>query len=115
MLKIAWTEAYVLPLPPNHRFPMSKYEILPQQLLHEGTIRSENLFHPHPIDEKWILLTHESGYWSNLQTLKLTPQEIRRTGFPLSKMVVDREITIMQGTLACTHYALQYGISMNIA
>jgi acetoin utilization deacetylase AcuC-like enzyme len=115
MLKIAWTEGYVLPLPPNHRFPMSKYEILPQQLLHEGTIGPENLFHPHPIEEKWILLTHENSYWTKLQWLELTPQEIRRTGFPLSKMVVDREVTIMQGTLACTHYALQHGISMNIA
>jgi len=44
MLKIAWTESYILSLPPNHRFPMSKYELLPQQLLHEGTITHENIF-----------------------------------------------------------------------
>lgn len=115
MLKIAWTEAYVLPLPPNHRFPMSKYEVLPEQLLHEGTIRNENLFRPSPIDPKWILLTHDETYWQNLVHQNLTPAEVRRTGFPLTKQVVDRETIIVNGTLQCTQYALTYGIAMNIA
>jgi acetoin utilization deacetylase AcuC-like enzyme len=115
MLKVAWTESYVLLLPPNHRFPMSKYEILPQQLLHEGTIRSENIFNPGPIDEKWILRTHEEAYWRKLQNLALTPKEIRRTGFPLNESVVNREVTIMDGTLQCARFALDYSIAMNIA
>jgi acetoin utilization deacetylase AcuC-like enzyme len=105
----------VLPLPPNHRFPMSKYEVLPQQLLHEGTIRTENVFRPNPIEEKWIIKTHEKLYWDKLQQLDLTPKEIRRTGFPLTPDVVKREVTIMQGTLECTNFALKYGVSMNIA
>ncbi|MBT1701874.1 histone deacetylase family protein [Chryseosolibacter indicus] len=115
MLKIAWTENYVLSLPPNHRFPMSKYEVLPQQLLHEGTIREENLFRPLPIEEKWISRTHKEEYWYKLRTLSLTPKEIRRTGFPLTEELVNREVTIMNGTLLCTHSAFEFGISMNIA
>lgn len=115
MLKIAWTDSYVLSLPPNHRFPMSKYEILPQQLLHEGTITTSNIFHPQAIDEKWLLLTHENDYWHRLSNLLLTHKEIRRTGFPLSRELVDREVVIMNGTLQCSQYALEYGIAMNIA
>lgn len=115
MLKIAWAETYVLPLPPNHRFPMSKYDLLPQQLLHEGTISNENIFHPGPLEEKLILSTHDSSYWNRLSSLSLTAQEIRRTGFPLSYELVQREITIANGTLRCALYALQYGIAMNIA
>ena len=115
MLKIAWTENYVLPLPPNHRFPMSKYELLPQQLLHEGTIVHENLFRPEPAEEKWILQTHTADYWRRLKTLSLSAQEIRRTGFPLSEDLIEREVTIMQGTIMCTHFALEFGVSMNIA
>lgn len=115
MLKIAWSESYVLPLPPNHRFPMSKYEILPQQLLHEGTIRAENIFHPGPIELKWILRTHDEPYWKKLEALSLSPREVRRIGFPLTARVVSREVTIMNGTLLCTHYALEHGIAMNIA
>ena len=115
MLKIAWNPAYVLPLPPNHRFPMSKYEVLPQQLLHEGTISEDNIFSPIPLDHIWILRTHDAGYWNKLLTLSLTPQEIRRTGFPLTAELVQREITIAQGTLHCALYAQKYGIAMNIA
>lgn len=115
MLKIAWSEAYVLPLPPGHRFPMSKYEILPQQLLHEGTITNGNIFHPAPLEKKWILATHDSDYWNRLSSLSLTPQEIRRTGFPLTDQLVKREIIIANGTLQCALNALQYGIAMNIA
>jgi acetoin utilization deacetylase AcuC-like enzyme len=115
MLKIAWNEKYVLPLPVNHRFPMSKYEVLPQQLLYEGTIGMENLFAPEPLEERWILLTHDELYWRKLSSLSLSPQEIRRTGFPLTQHLVDREIIIANGTLQATRYAMQFGVSMNIA
>lgn len=115
MLKVAWSPEYVLPLPPNHRFPMSKYEVLPQQLLYEGTLREENIFKPEPISENHILAVHETQYWEKLKSLKLTPAEVRRTGFPLTEALVKREVIIMQGTLMCTHYALQYGVAMNIA
>jgi acetoin utilization deacetylase AcuC-like enzyme len=115
MLKIAWSESYVLPLPPNHRFPMSKYEVLPQQLLHEGTITYENIFKPMPLEEKWITLTHDANYWQKLSSLLLTPQEIRRTGFPLTRELVDREITIANGTIECALFAITHGVAMNIA
>lgn len=115
MLKIAWTENYVLPVPANHRFPMSKYEVLPEQLLHEGTIVPGNLFRPGTIDPQWIINTHTPSYWQRLNGLQLTAQEIRRTGFAMSRQLVEREITIAQGTLQCTHHALQYGVAMNIA
>jgi acetoin utilization deacetylase AcuC-like enzyme len=115
MLKIAWTEQYVLPLPPNHRFPMSKYELLPQQLLHEGTIYSDNIFNPGPVGERWILNTHTAEYWNKLRTLSLSAQEIRRTGFPLSRDLIEREVIIMNGTIMCTHFAIEYGVAMNIA
>lgn len=115
MLKVAWTEKYVLPLPPHHRFPMSKYEVLPEQLLHEGTLQPANIFHPEKVDKSTILLTHDEAYLHKLETLSLSPLEVRRTGFPLDRKLIDRELYIMNGTLLCTHYALQYGIAMNIA
>ena len=38
MLKIAWSPVYNHPLPDNHRFPMIKYDLIPEQLIYEGTI-----------------------------------------------------------------------------
>lgn len=115
MFKIAWAPAYVLSLPPNHRFPMSKYEVLPQQLMYEGTVKPDNFFTPAPVGEQWIVRTHDDAYWKKLASQSLSPQEIRRTGFPLTPELVHREAVIMQGTLQCTHYALQHGVAMNIA
>ena len=115
MLKISWSEIYSHPLPENHRFPMVKYELLPEQLLYEGTINYKNLFEPELLEESLILSTHQAEYWNKLKNLSLTKSEIRKTGFPLSKQLVDREITIINGTVQCAVYALQYGISMNIA
>ncbi|MCE2957392.1 MAG: histone deacetylase [Bacteroidota bacterium] len=115
MLKIAWAPTYVLPLPPNHRFPMSKYEILPQQLLYEGTIQPGNLFEPKPLAEGTIIKTHTRDYWQRLKNLQLTPIEVRRTGFPLTPELVNREITIAQGTVDCALFALEFGVAMNIA
>jgi len=115
MLKIAWHQCYAHPLPDGHRFPMIKYELLPQQLIHQGIVTTKNFFEPEPLSEKWILNTHTKTYWDKLKTLSLTKQEERRTGFPLSKKLVDREITIAQGTINCAEYALKFGAAMNIA
>jgi acetoin utilization deacetylase AcuC-like enzyme len=115
MLKIAWTEQYAHALPPGHRFPMLKYELLPQQLLHEGTIETDNLFKPEPLSEAIILATHSQTYWQRLSRLELTPSEIRKTGFPLSRELVNREVVIMNGTVQAARFALEFGIAMNIA
>ena len=115
MLKIAWCDIYAHPLPENHRFPMSKYELLPQQLLHEGTIKEENFFAPIPISTDAILAVHDQEYWARLDALALDRHEIRKTGFPLSRQLVDREVTIMNGTKMCADFALKHGVAMNIA
>lgn len=115
MLKVAWSPAYVLPLPANHRFPMSKYEVLPQQLVHEGTLTPENFFDPRPIANQWLHLTHDHAYCNRLMDLSLSAKDVRRIGFPLTRELVDRELIIVNGTLACARHALDHGIAMNIA
>ncbi|MHA6246393.1 histone deacetylase family protein [Pontibacter sp. CAU 1760] len=115
MLKIAWTDVFAHSLPEGHRFPMAKYDLLPEQLLYEGTITPENLFAPDPLPKQYVLETHEANYWSRLSQLQLTPSEIRKTGFPLSKELVHRELVIMNGTLQATLFALEFGIGMNVA
>lgn len=115
MLKIAWHADYAHPLPSGHRFPMEKYDLLPQQLLHEGTIGEDALFAPGHLSAEKITLAHSPSYWKKLESLELTRPEIRRTGFPLSKALIERETRIMQGTVDCAYYALAHGIAMNIA
>lgn len=115
MIKIAYHPIYAHPLPEGHRFPMLKYELIPAQLLHEGTIGPENLFAPKELTEEHIISTHEFTYWQQLKELTLSVKEQRRIGFPLNAQLVEREIRIAQGTIDGALYAQQYGVAFNVA
>jgi acetoin utilization deacetylase AcuC-like enzyme len=115
MVKIAFDKIYAHPLPKGHRFPMLKYELIPAQLLHEGTITLDNLFTPQPCPEEVVLWTHDKIYFDKLIHQTLSASEQRRIGFPQSPQLTLRELIITQGTLDCCHYAMRYGVALNIA
>lgn len=115
MIKIAWHSLYAHPLPEGHRFPMLKYELIPEQLMHEGMITENNLFAPGLLDEEVILLSHKKEYWEDLKQLTLPAKEQRRIGFPLNEQLLEREIRIAKGTVDGALFALEYGISFNVA
>lgn len=89
--------------------------LLPEQLIYEGTVEKTNFFDPSPVEEKWILETHDANYFQKLKNLELTKSEIRATGFPLSHQLVKREIQIAGGSVEAALFALKFGIAMNIA
>jgi len=115
MLKIAYHPIYKYPLPEGHRFPMEKYELLPKQLLHEGTCSKENFFEPEFALDEDIIRVHTQDYLSNLKDLTIDARAVRKTGFPLSAALVEREIRIAGGTIQASEFALENGIAMNIA
>ena len=94
---------------------MMKYELLPEQLLYEGTIDEDNFFHPEALIESTILRTHDIDYWQKLKDLTLTAKEVRKIGFPLSKQLITRGTHISQGTIDCALFAQKYGVALNIA
>ncbi|MDD2791997.1 MAG: histone deacetylase [Sediminibacterium sp.] len=115
MLKIAFHPIYAHPLPEGHRFPMLKYELIPEQLMYEGTITESNLFRPDACKPADILLTHDPDYFQKLVTQTLSASEQRKIGFPQSPELTQRELVIAQGTIDCCHYALEHGVAMNVA
>ncbi|MGM0635817.1 MAG: histone deacetylase family protein [Bacteroidota bacterium] len=115
MLKIAYHPIYKHPLPEGHRFPMEKYELIPRQLLYEGTCTEENFFQPTIPSDEFILKTHSSNYVTDLYGLQIPRRAARKIGFPLSKELVTRERIIADGTIKACDYALKYGVAMNIA
>lgn len=115
MLKIAFNKNYIYPLEENHRFPMIKYELIPEQLVRESTCSENNFFNPEKVDDDIVLFTHQKEYFERFKSLHLSKKEIREIGFPLSKELVDRELQIADGTIKGVHYSIEHGISMNIA
>lgn len=115
MLKIAYHPIYKHPLPEGHRFPMLKYELLPQQLIHEGTCTEANFFEPEIPNDKHIVAVHDPEYFYDLLNIMISPKMARKIGFPLSEELVERERIIADGTIKGCEYALKNGIAMNIA
>lgn len=115
MLKVAFHSDYVHPLPPGHRFPMEKYELLPAQLIREGVVEEEHFFAPGVIEEDWLTTVHCQDYLNRLKRLELSRREQRVTGFEHNSELVQRELRIMEGTRKCAELALTEGAAMNIA
>jgi len=115
MVRIAFDAIYAHPLPENHRFPMLKYELIPAQLLHEGTYTADHFFIPKACDASVVLKTHEADYYQKLISLQLSASEQRAIGFPQSKALIEREFMITQGTIDCSIAALANGIALNVA
>ncbi|HMO33394.1 MAG TPA: histone deacetylase [Lacibacter sp.] len=114
-LMIAYDPAYAHPLPEGHRFPMLKYELIPEQLVHEGSISPSHLFAPDSCSDEIILLTHGPGYLHKLDHQLLTEREQRVIGFPQSPALTRREKIITRGTIDCCHHALANGVALNVA
>lgn len=115
MLKIAFHPLYAHPLPEGHRFPMLKYELIPDQLIRTGVVNQTTFFKPEKIEMETLLLTHSSSYVNDLLNLSLDASHIRRIGFPLTAQLIERELIIAQGTVDCAEYALKNGVALNVA
>ena len=102
-------------MPIGHRFPMLKYELLPQQLLHEGTATETDFFEPDIIDLELVLKVHTKPYLDSLLNLSLDAKAARKIGFPLSSKLIERELRIAQGTIIGCQKALEYQVAFNIA
>jgi acetoin utilization deacetylase AcuC-like enzyme len=115
MLNIAFDSSYVLDLPEGHRFPMEKYDLLPRQLLHEGSVKEDQFFVPGILDTQLAAQVHDQDYLQRLFALQLDRKEQRATGFPHTLGLIEREKRIMEGTRLCAQLALDSGAAMNIA
>lgn len=114
-LHIAYDPIYAHPLPEGHRFPMLKYELIPGQLIHEGSIRPDQLFAPSLCEDVIILQTHTPEYLNKLNQLQLSAREQRVIGFPQTAELIQREKIITQGTIDCCSHALKNGVALNVA
>ncbi len=115
MLQVAFHPDYIHPIPEGHKFPMEKYQLLPEQLLYEGTLDQMHFFEPSICPDEQVLTTHSYDYLQRLSELKITPREQRVSGFVHSEQLILREKRIMEGTRMCAEKAFSCGAAMNIA
>jgi acetoin utilization deacetylase AcuC-like enzyme len=112
-VRIFYSDHYVLPLPPGHRFPMSKYARLRSRVL-EGDLGSAAHVAPAARDEE-IVRAHCPGYLGRVVGGTLTRAEQRAIGFPWTPQMVERSRRTSGATVAAARAALADGVAVNLA
>lgn len=115
MFKIAYHTNYTHKVPENHRFPMIKYELLYEQLLLENIAEKTDFFFPDMVEISDTFLAHRQEYVEAFVNLSLTESQARKIGFIQDKELIDRELTLVQGTISGALLAFENKIAFNIA
>lgn len=115
MICIAYDPVYKHPLPAHHRFPMTKYELIPEQLIYEGTANGEQFFSPQLMAESYIREIHDHEYIEQLKADTISRKAVRRIGFPYSEQLLNREFCITYGTIQAALSAIDTGVAFNVA
>jgi acetoin utilization deacetylase AcuC-like enzyme len=111
-LNVYYSDHFVLPLPPGHRFPMAKYRMLRDALPRDGSI----VFHEAPDILNGVLaLAHDPCYIAAVSNGTLSPSEQRAIGFPWSVQMVERSRRATGATIAACRAALEHGTAANLA
>ncbi|MES2099858.1 MAG: histone deacetylase [Pseudomonadota bacterium] len=105
-------DSFVLPLPPGHRFPMSKYRLLREQL--EG-LPGLQLCQALPASDGELALVHTPGYLSAVVDGTLSAAQQREIGFPWSEAMVERARRSVGATISAARAALATGLATNVA
>ena len=61
-MKAFYSDTFVLPLPEQHRFPMTKYRLLRERLVDEGILSASDLHVPDPISWDDLRFIHDAAY-----------------------------------------------------
>jgi histone deacetylase family protein len=94
---------------------MIKYELLYEQLLLENIAEKTDFFSPDMVEISDTFLAHRQEYVEAFVNLSLTESQARKIGFIQNKELIDRELTLVQGTISGALLAFENKIAFNIA
>lgn len=114
-MKVFYHDQFVLPLPENHRFPMSKYAMLRRNVAAAGWLPPISMEVGPAATDAELLRAHNLAYVERVVTGTLTRQEVRRIGFPWSPELVERSRHSVGSTIAACRCALSDGLAVNLA
>lgn len=104
MRRLFYTDQHAIELPVGHKFPITKYSKLRTMLAADGTFE----FVPAPLAAREVIeQVHDIEYVERFLAGTLSPQVMRRIGFPWSEGLVRRTLASVGGTLAATREALE--------
>jgi len=94
---------------------MEKYAALRARLVEHGILEPEELVPAREARLDWILQVHDPRYVEGFCQGTLSPDEVRRIGFPWSPGLVNRCLASVGGTVMAAEAALEEGIAGTLA
>src|SRR4051794_19737193 len=101
------SDRHLLPLPPGHRFPRSKYRLLRERV--EGWADLE-AHEARPVGDAGLVRVHAPPYVAAVSSGTLGAAEQRAIGFPWSEGMVERSRRSVGATVAAARAALVDGV-----
>src|SRR4051794_5450377 len=98
-----------VPLPPGHKFPISKYGLLRERVQDRVTVLESEA-----VPWEWLGLVHDAPLLERIRSGSLTVREERGLGLPWSEELVERGRRSVGGTVAAARRALEHGVGMNL-
>ncbi len=106
------SDRFVLPLPPGHSFPRTKYRLLRQRV--DG-LADLDAREAGTAGEDDLGRVHAKAYVDAVLDGTLSAAEQRAIGFPWSREMVDRSRRSVGATMAAARAALAEGVAVNLA
>ena len=107
-----YADQFVLPLPPGHSFPMSKYRLLRERVEGEPGLELRQAM---PATDGELALAHTPDYVSAVAEGTLSAVHQREIGFPWSEAMVARARRSVGATISAARAALASGVATNLA
>ena len=111
-MDLFYSDHFVLPLPAEHRFPMSKYARLRERASADARF---TLHEPPAATDAQLALAHDGDYIERVSDGRMDPREVRALGFPWSPELVERSRRSSGATLSAARIALIRGAAGNLA
>lgn len=108
-----YSDHFVLPLPPGHRFPMQKYRLLRDAVA--SSVLGIKLNEAPRATDAQLALAHSADYIERIQSGNLDAIQQKEIGFPWTQQMVERSRRSAGATLAACQAALREGVAVNLA
>ena len=114
-MRAFYSDQFVLPLPPGHRFPMAKYRLLRDRLAQQ--LPALRLLVAEPAKDGELALVHTPDYIRAVAQGGLSPEAQRDIGFPWSSAMVERSRRSVGATVQAARSVLMEGegVAANLA
>jgi acetoin utilization deacetylase AcuC-like enzyme len=109
------SDHFVLPLPPGHTFPMTKYRLLRERV--QATLPDIRVREAPSASDGELALAHEPSWISAVAEGTLSAAQQREIGFPWSERMVQRSRRSVGASIAAARSALVdgEGVAANLA